>query len=250
MRTLAQRGVKHFPNLAAALRAATSCGATASWIRSHAHTAVGRAHSRRPLVKTASPATSAHHRPSDATTAILNTTRRAYATNAGGDRPAADDTSSPPPTSTAPPEDTSTQGDAAAAAAAPPGASAAAMTLSEPQRTRDDDVESEVDDAVHCPAWVKTRAMYDPGDVEGRFPGSEKVARLLLPSYAGLTPTHVAQVEMSIDLSPLKLSPLEQAILRQVAGNRFVPATNVVTLTIAEYLTGAWVACLALRPVR
>ena len=69
-----------------------------------------------------------------------------------------------------------------------------------------------------CRAWVKTRRIHDPGDSEGRMPGAEKVA-------------------MSIDLSPLHLSVLEQAVARGVAGPRFHPASNVLTLSLAEHTT-------------
>ena len=46
------------------------------------------------------------------------------------------------------------------------------------------------------------------------------------------------QVALSVDLSPLKLCTMEQAILRQVAGKRYVPATDILTLNAAEHVTG------------
>ena len=72
-------------------------------------------------------------------------------------------------------------------------------------------------DVTSCKAWVRTSTKYDPGDYENVIPGQEKVT-------------------LKIDLTPLKLRPLEVAVMRAVAGDRFLPALKTLELTETGYL--------------
>ena len=95
-----------------------------------------------------------------------------------------------------------------------------AGTAEEPQpgAGAENGADADADPVASCRAWVRTMRMHDPGDYEGEAPGQEKV---------GLT----------IDLSPLQLSPLEQAVARGVAGRRFNPARQFLALNTDSYTT-------------
>ena len=99
-------------------------------------------------------------------------------------------------------------------------ASGPAGTAEEPQPAAgaENGADGDADAVASCRAWVRTMRMHDPGDYEGEAPGQEKV---------GLT----------IDLSPLQLSPLEQAVARGVAGRRFNPARQFLALNTDSYTT-------------
>ena len=121
-------------------------------------------------------------------------------------------------------DDDEPRAQAAAEAGGTPGGEAAsgpeAEAAEEPQpgAGAENGADADADPVASCRAWVRTMRMHDPGDYEGEAPGQEKV---------GLT----------IDLSPLQLSPLEQAVARGVAGRRFNPARQFLALNTDSYTT-------------